>query len=718
MLPAAAGRTTISRGAQNAAIGVTIEPTMPPADSPYGSASPAHGSASRGVWRQALAAALRVDWSQAEPAAALRCTVGVAVPLLAAASFIDPAAGLFVAVGAVAAGFGSFQGVYRSRARVMLLAVVGMAVSLFVGSLAGHSLPAGVIGAAVWGFGAGLMVALGPAAAFVALQSAVAAFIAGAFPASVPEALLRAGLVMLGGLAQVALVVTFWPLKRFRAEREYLAGIFRSLADYAAELPQNHGLPPEPHSLARFSPIHRDPQPLAHSSELLVFHTLFDDAERIRTSLAAYSLSPALSSSTAEAVSRILREISTALEEGRAPLLSDDASRLLDEAAVATESTRDYALTLLLTRVRSAFRTAGMPAVEASDTRMLRRTQTSQPIRNAWLTLAANTSLDSAAFRHAVRLAAVLALATALYRIAALPRGYWIPMTALLVLRSEFTDTFVRGTTRVIGTLVGAGIAALLVEWLTTHPAFVTTLLLACVWGGFALFRASYTLFTICITGYIVLLLYLAQVPGPEAAMYRAVNTLAGGALAMLVYRLWPTWEWRQLPDHLAAECEALAADTDLLLGMYEDPRRLDRAALAQSRAAGRRARSNAEASVDRLLNEPESQRGASDAALGLLAAFRRHALAALALHARLEDPDPPPPAPALATVRRYLTSRLRALAGALRDGTMPGPSDDLRRAAEDHARTDSEIADHVGALLESVDAMTAAVDKVVRSTS
>jgi hypothetical protein len=94
----------------------------------------AEPASNRNIFHEAVASALRVHWSQAEPLAALRCTIGVAVPLLAAVSFIDSAAGIFVAVGAVAAGFGSFQGVYRSRARVMLLAV-GMAVSLFVGSL-------------------------------------------------------------------------------------------------------------------------------------------------------------------------------------------------------------------------------------------------------------------------------------------------------------------------------------------------------------------------------------------------------------------------------------------------------------------------------------------------------------------------------------------------------------------------------------------------------
>lgn len=117
-----------------------------------------------------VASLLHVDWSRFEGLAALRCTLGVAVPLLVGLVIDQSSAGVFGAVGAVGAGFGSFQGAYRSRAALMLLAAIGMAVSVFIGSLAGHSIAV----AALWGFAGGLLVALGQAASFVGLQSIVA----------------------------------------------------------------------------------------------------------------------------------------------------------------------------------------------------------------------------------------------------------------------------------------------------------------------------------------------------------------------------------------------------------------------------------------------------------------------------------------------------------------------------------------------------------------
>jgi len=88
---------------------------------------------------QILAPTVRIDWSQYEGMAALRCTVGVAIPLLIGLVLRQPSVSAFGAVGAVSVGFGSFQGAYRSRAALMLAAAAAMAISIFAGSLAGHS---------------------------------------------------------------------------------------------------------------------------------------------------------------------------------------------------------------------------------------------------------------------------------------------------------------------------------------------------------------------------------------------------------------------------------------------------------------------------------------------------------------------------------------------------------------------------------------------------
>ena len=161
----------------------------------------------RDTFRHVIASVLKGDWSRFEGTAALRCALGVAVPLVIGAVTGYAPVGVFGAMGAVGAGFGSFQGAYRSRAALMLLASVDMSFSVLVGSLAGHSLASTIGVAALWAFAGGLLVALGQAASFVGLQSIVAVLIAGGFPTDLEGAVARAALVFGGGLAQTLLVV-------------------------------------------------------------------------------------------------------------------------------------------------------------------------------------------------------------------------------------------------------------------------------------------------------------------------------------------------------------------------------------------------------------------------------------------------------------------------------------------------------------------------------
>jgi uncharacterized membrane protein YccC len=325
------------------------------------------------------------------------------------------------------------------------------------------------------------------------------------------------------------------------------------------------------------------------------------------------------------------------------------------------------------------------------------------PLRDAVSTLRANLTLRSNACRHALRLAVALALAVAVYRLASIPRGYWFAMTTLLVLKPEFRETFVTGCARIVGTLAGAGLATLLVLALGTHHAVLTLLLLVFVWSGYALFRTNYTIFTVCMTGYVVLLLTLAGVTGPTAAWHRVIDTVLGGCLGLLVYAVWPTWESAHVPAMLAALLEALGADARRLFAMYADPANWDPQALRASRDAARLARSNAEASVERMLGEPAAGwRFDPQVAIGILAAGRRYALGALGLHARL-DVRPGAPRPGVAALGDQVAASLDALARALRRREPLPPLPRLRDAQLAIETTAPELAAETDMMVDSV---------------
>jgi hypothetical protein len=141
----------------------------------------------------------------------------------------------------------------------------------------------------------------------------------------------------------------------------------------------------------------------------------------------------------------------------------------------------------------------------------------------------------NSALPYSLRLAATLALTTEIYRRMHFASGYWIPMTALLVLRPGISDTANRAIARVVGTLAGAILASFCVAHTTPAPFVLAAFALFFAWLSYGTVNVNYALFSVCITGYIVFLLSLADVPGPVIAQRRAISTVIGGLIALSV---------------------------------------------------------------------------------------------------------------------------------------------------------------------------------------
>jgi hypothetical protein len=668
------------------------------------------------AFRQVVAPSLHLDWRLFDGAGALRCTAGVAIPLVAGLALGQPTVSAFGAVGAVSVGFGSFQGAYRSRAAVMVSASLAMGLAMTAGSLAGRSDAASILVATAAAFLGGLVVALGASAAFVGLQAVVAVLIATGFPAGLHEASIRGAIVLGGGLAQTLLVALLWPLRRFPAERAAMAEVYRSLAGYAAALPGDEAAPPEPHTFAVTASPLTDPQPFARAGDVLVFQALLDEAERIRASLAALVTrrrdlggDPACSGLFFAAISRALAEIADALSAGRDPRDTTAIWDALDACTRALE--RRVLAEALLGQLRAAWRTAGVLGADQrapESGRRLPPLRRRPPIRDAMTTLAANLAPSSAAFRHALRAALAVFLGTAAYRLWDLPRGYWMPMTAMVVLKPEFYDTFSRGIARIAGTIAGAALAGLVVHVFAPGHGALTGLVLIAVWGCYALFRMNYAIFAVCLTGYVVFILMLSGVGEPTAASLREAYTLGGGALALLLYAVFPTWAGTSARTALAAMLRAHSRYVEALLTGFADPASIDLPRLAAIRAEARLRRSNSEAVVERMLVEPSRRAPLQPrVAVGLLAALRRHALAALALHAGLER-GVAAPVPGMAPLAAAMTSALAALADALERAVVPPPLPELRAMQLALGPSDALVNDETDLMVDSVNTIAA----------
>jgi uncharacterized membrane protein YccC len=139
------------------------------------------------------------------------------------------------------------------------------------------------------------------------------------------------------------------------------------------------------------------------------------------------------------------------------------------------------------------------------------------------------------ALPYATRLALTIALATEIYRRLHYPSGYWIPMTALLVLKPDLTDTVSRAIARTLGTMCGAIAVSFCLAHLHPTPVVLAGFTVLFAWLAYGLLNVNYALFSVAITGYIVFLLALDKVPGQEIAVHRTICTALGGGLALVM---------------------------------------------------------------------------------------------------------------------------------------------------------------------------------------
>jgi len=579
---------------------------------------------------------------------AARAAVGVLLPLVLGWASGRIEYGAFAALGALPAGFASFQGVSRSRLAAIVVASVGMAVSTFVGATTAATLPWLLVPVViVWAYVAGLVVCLGPRLSIAILQWPVGLLVAVGLPLGPAEAALRAGLVLAGGLFQAALVAGSWIVRPGQAERAALAESYRALADYASILAAGRFGPPSPVAFPATNAF-EDPNPLLPVAARLIFVDLLEEAERIRAALAALAADAAAAPAgdagevrnLAAVAARILDDIVGALGAGRAERAArvSELSRRAAGLTVSAGASWRWAGEALLEQVRAvagilARLDAGptQPAVEGAGTGPI-VARADGGVAAAVATLRANLTLATEAGRHALRVAVVAGLAEVLVQATGLSVGRWVVLTIFFVLKPDYSSTLSRSIHRAVGTGVGAGVAVAAQVGSLDQGGLVAAAGVS-IAAAYALFEVNYLLFSVFITAFIVMLLDILGIPAIPTAEARLIDTAIGAVLALIAYVAWPTWEGVTAPEKLARLIEAHREYAIALLRQIAHPSQLDLARLRALQGAARRARSDAEASTARLAAEPAQPPLTPPVAGAVLAAVGRLAHAELALH-------------------------------------------------------------------------------------
>jgi uncharacterized membrane protein YccC len=297
----------------------------------------------------------------------------------------------------------------------------------------------------------------------------------------------------------------------------------------------------------------------------------------------------------------------------------------------------------------------------------------------------ANLTLRSTACRHAVRMAACLAAGDVMGRMLDWRRSYWLPMTIAIVLKPDFTATFSRGVLRLAGTFAGLTLATLIFYYV--NPSFLLqavlvtlfTFILRCVGP------ANYGIFVSTVSALIVLLVGLTGISAWQVIPARAVNTAAGGLLALIAYWVWPTWEKEQVRELFARMIDSYRAYFRGIAEAYQASSLGVPPALDSLRLDSRLARSNAEASIDRLSAEPKSNPAELGLYRSMLASSHRLVHALMALESGLVRSRPVPAREAFKEFAKDTDLTFYFISAALRgSASVKRQLPDLR---EDHRR-------------------------------
>lgn len=646
--------------------------------------------------RRIVRDAFRLERNAVDPMFAVRSSIGFALAILAGFATGVPIYAVCAALGAMMTGFGSRQGNYRTRAGTMLVMTAAMAGALALGLLCSHSPEFAVLGLALWSLGYGAIVPLGASAVAIGANSLTTLIVFENFPQPFPLAVGCVVAISAGGLLQTLLLVVLWPIQRYPQERKALAAAYRELAAYAASSNASTRVPASK-MLAEVRKTLADPQPLGRPAAATAFQTLLDEAERIRAALALLAMSgDGRYAQARPTIAAALTEIAGSLEDAHAP---DD-----DELHRALQTRSDDAtLRALYGQLRAAWRAARVPLRGFTLPHGLPRPATLPNVREEIAIVRSHLHGDSSFLRHTIRLTVVVVAASVIGRLLPLEKGYWVTLTAALVLRPDFTTTFSRGVARIVGTTIGVVIATAIVLAVPETPHVYLALAIAFAAAGYVLFPVNYALYSFTVTGYIVFLLALLGMPENSAVLNRFFATLAGGLLAMLSYVLWPTWEAPHMRTRLRELCEVdLAYSQEMLAGLV-DLRKRDVAKMRALRSRVWKARAAANESLERTLSEPPETHGMDDAtALGIMASTQRLGLANTALSSVYQDPNTTA-FPALAPLAQALADVTIDRAEGLRDAYTAVAS----------ALADDESA-VVQALLASCDVLVDSVNTMV----
>jgi len=163
--------------------------------------------------------------------------------------------------------------------------------------------------------------------------------------------------------------------------------------------------------------------------------------------------------------------------------------------------------------------------------------------------LTENFSFNSPIFKHSLRLAIVVLVGFAIGKSLSMQNPYWILLTIIIIMRPSFGMTKSRSIHRVVGTLIGAAIASIviLITQNTTVYAVIAVISLPL---AFSLVQLNFRNAAVFVTINVIFVYALFEPNILSVIQFRILDTLIGASLAFASnYVLWPTWQFQNIQE-------------------------------------------------------------------------------------------------------------------------------------------------------------------------
>ncbi|MDN2704343.1 FUSC family protein [Janthinobacterium sp. SUN100] len=225
-------------------------------------------------------------------------------------------------------------------------------------------------------------------------------------------------------------------------------------------------------------------------------------------------------------------------------------------------------------------------------------------------TLLSNLRLDSPVFRFALRVSMAISVGLLIgHWLPYAAHSYWIVLTIVIILRPTFSMTRQRRADRIIGTIIGCIITAIVIRFVHSNIVLMAILFLSIVaTPTFIYLRYRYT--AIAVSLMILLQMHLVAPSNPNLVSERLIDTLIGAAVATVFSFVLANWEYQSLPrlvrQVLNVNVSYMQASFALLQGKCFDDfaYRIERKRLMDSLAA-------LSSALVRMLDEPASKQRA-----------------------------------------------------------------------------------------------------------